>query len=177
MKRAGHLVRRFARSLLPRRPSEEDERWVSAILTTSQIGLWARVGPTDRAHAVDVARRVARRLGEGDAEDRLDVLRAALLHDVGKVESGAGVPLRVVATLLGPVITEARAMRLAQRGGVAGRLGRQLRYPALGAELLAEVGSSRLVTRWAAEHHLEPGRWTVDSQVGALLQAADDAAS
>lgn len=177
MSRVWHLVRRFGVSLIGRRPTGEDERWARETLAPSQIDLWARMSPTDRAHAVQVARFAEAQLHDLGPVDPREVLRAALLHDVGKVETGAGVAIRVLATLVGPFVPDDRAGRLARRGGVVGRCGRQLIYPALGAELLSGVGSSTLVTRWAAEHHQSPRGWSVDPRVGALLKAADDAAS
>src|SRR3546814_20809012 len=60
-----------------------------------EAALWARMSAPDRRHAVGVARRVERALG---AEAERPVLAAALLHDVGKVESGLRTYGRVVAT-------------------------------------------------------------------------------
>ena len=169
--RSAHLARRFVTSLRGRSPEPADQRWVEGLLSPNERGLWERMTPTDQAHGVEVARRTI------DSFDEPEVLRAALLHDVGKIEGRAGVMLRVVATLLGPVVSQARAASFAQRGGVIGTVGRQLRYPALGAELLAVAGSPTIVVQWAAEHHHAAYRWTVDPEVGRVLSAADDASS
>ena len=61
--------------------------------------MWRRMSGPDRRHAVAVARRVDDRLRGANRP----VLAAALLHDVGKVDSGLGTPVRVVATLAGVV--------------------------------------------------------------------------
>jgi len=171
MGRARHLVRRFATSVRGRTPDAADETWARSLLTDAEIALWERMTPTDRAHAVEVARRTALEL------DDPAVLAAALLHDVGKIEAQAGAAVRVVASLVGPVVSDARAAQLAGRTGVAGTLGRLRGYPALGANLLAGAGSARLVIQWAAEHHAPRQRWTVPANVGRVLQAADNKSS
>ena len=171
MARASHLVRRFFTSLRGRSPESVDEQWALRALGEGEAALWARMGPTDRAHAIEVARITSNTL------DSRDVLAAALMHDVGKIEADAGVPLQVVATLLGPFLSSASVARMARRDGTRGRLGRQLGYPAAGARLLADAGSTRLVMQWAAEHHLPRSRWTIDPKIGDVLAAADEAAS
>jgi hypothetical protein len=96
------------------------------------------------------------------------VVAAALLHDVGKVESGLGTFARVGATLVAAGVGR---KRLARRSG---RLGRYVRHDALGGDLLEAAGSDPLTSTWAREHHLTKDRWTVDPEVGAALKAADD---
>lgn len=115
----------------------------------------------DRAHAIEVARAVE--------QCGPQVVVAGLLHDVGKVESSLGVPGRVVATLVRPVVPTSWYGRL-------GRVGRHLDYEERGARMLAAAGSEPFVVAWAREHHLPPSRWSVDHEVAARLRAADDAA-
>jgi HD superfamily phosphodiesterase len=95
------------------------------------------------------------------------VVAAALLHDVGKVDSGLGTLARVPATLVGLLARE-RAVR----GG--GRVARYLRHDAIGAELLRSAGADPRTATWAGEHHLPPDRWTVPPAAGEVLKAADD---
>lgn len=116
-------------------------------------------GP-DRRHAVGVARAVG-------SVDRA-VTAAALLHDVGKVDSGLGTFGRSFVTAWSLVAGRERLAR------GAGRAGRYLRHDAIGGELLAAAGSDPLTVAWAREHHLPPERWTVPADVGAALKAADD---
>lgn len=151
-----HLARRFFGALDPRGPGAADEAWVASVLADGELVLWRRMSGPDRRHAVGVARAVPFRLAA-----------AALLHDVGKVESGLGTLARVPATLVGLVARE-RAVR------GDGRVSRYLRHDALGAELLADAGAGPLTVAWAREHHLPPDRWTVDAADGTLLKAADD---
>ena len=127
------------------------------MLSGRELVLWRRMSGADRRHAVGVARAVG--------ETRL--VPAALLHDVGKVESPLGTFGRALATV-----------GAAARGGDAwteeGAVGRYLRHDVLGAQLLADAGASPLVVAWAREHHLPPERWTVARRDGERLKAADD---
>jgi hypothetical protein len=167
----GHLVRRFFGSLLPGGPPPADDAWAVGRMTPGEAGLWRRMSAADRRHAVVVARRVDGALGPAATRP---VLAAALLHDVGKIESGLGPVRRAAATVAGMVGGHAAAVRWRRRGGLLGRVGRYLCHDEIGAGLLASAGSDGLTIAWAREHHLPPERWTVDADVGAALKAADD---
>ena len=160
--RAVHLVRRFAATAAGRGPSEIDVAWARQRLSASELDLWVRMTPADRRHSVAVARWVDRNV---TTQPPAEVLRAALLHDVGKADARLGVLGRVGAALI-PASYKDR---------MPGRIGRYLQYPELGAEALAHAGSDPLVVSWAREHHLPPPRWTVPESVGKVLQAADNA--
>jgi hypothetical protein len=94
----GHLVRRFVTSLSRRPPSAQDAAWAQGWLTAAEGELWASMPPADRRHAIEVTRQfVARRAQASRGE-----VAGALLHDVGKVQSGLGTLGRVAATIAGP---------------------------------------------------------------------------
>ncbi len=168
----GHLVRRFAGALSPAGPDADAERWVHGILTDQELALWRRMSGPDRRHAVEVARRVVVALGPDEATP--PVRAAALLHDVGKVESGLGTLGRVPATALGMASGHRRARRWARGRGPLRRVGRYLDHPRIGAELLEQAGSDPLTVRWTAEHHLSSDRWHLPDRVAMALKAADD---
>ena len=152
---ATHLAKRFVGSL--RRGEPPDEDWALGQLIPGEQVLWRRMADADRRHAVGVARQL-------DGAPR-PVVAAALLHDVGKIESHLGTFARVGATLLGAL----------SRDRWGGRVGAYLHHDELGAALLARAGSDALTIAWAREHHLPRERWTVPSDIGAALKAADDA--
>jgi len=157
-----HLVRRFAGSLLAGQPAPADRAWVEATLSEGEMALWRRMSAADRRHAVGVARRAQKTLAEQSANR--EVVAAALLHDVGKVDAGLGTFGRVMATLA--------AMTGLRR--LPARVHRYLAHDRLGGDLLEQAGSHPLTVAWAREHHRPPERWSVPIDTGRALKAADD---
>jgi hypothetical protein len=168
---ASHLVKRFVGSLRPGGPPESDEAWARAALLPNEQELWQRMSGADRRHAVGLARRVERSLGH---EATRPVLAAALLHDVGKIESGLGTYGRVVATLSAKVAGADMASTWRRQRGIARRVGLYLHHDRLGGDLLELAGSDALTSAWARQHHQPADQWTVDPTIGAALKAADD---
>ena len=135
---------------------------MSSWLSDGEHVLWSRLSDADRRHAVGVARRTVEVLG---ASTERAVVAAALLHDIGKLESGFGPFRRAAATMAGKAWGRTR---------VSGRTGAYLRHDELGAALLREAGSAPLTIAWAAEHHRPPAQWSVPAAIGRALKDADD---
>jgi hypothetical protein len=168
----GHLVRRFFGSLWPAGPPPRDEAWAADHLLPGEVALWRRMSGPDRRHAVGVARRAAVCLGPAATRP---VMAAALLHDVGKIDSGLGAVSRAAVTLAAKAAGGHTAgERWRHRPGMVGRAGRYLCHDAIGARMLGAAGSDGLTVTWAREHHLPPARWTVSEDLAAALKAADD---
>lgn len=168
-----HLVKRFFGNLVPVGPSQDDEAWAQSQLLDGERALWERMRRADRRHAAGVARRVEAALGERATRP---VLAAALLHDVGKVESGLGTYGRVVATLSGLAVRNDPddIADWARTRGFTRRVGLYLQHPRLGGDLLGMAGSDPLTEAWAREHHLPEDAWTVDPELARALKDADD---
>lgn len=172
-----HLTGRFFAALSPRGPAPADESWALDHLLDGERDLWWRMSGPDRRHAVGVARDTIRLLGP--EESGRDVVAAALLHDVGKVESSFGTFARVWVTFAAMAVGRSRLLRWAGdnpgegRSSWRARVGLYLTHDRLGAELLQRAGSQTLTVSWALEHHLAPKLWTVDATIGAALKAAD----
>ena len=166
-----HLVSRFFGSLRPGGPTGADDAWATAALLPGEVVLWRRMSGADRRHAVGVARRTEAALGDRTTRP---VLAAALLHDVGKVDSGLGPLRRALATVAGMAAGHSAAERWSERRGAVGRTGRYLCHDRLGADMLRAAGSDPLTVAWAGEHHLDPARWTVAMPVAHALKDADD---
>ncbi len=153
-----HLAQRFFGSLSRREPATLDTAWAMELMLPGEQALWARMSVADRRHAVGVARDVADMLG---ADASRPVLAAALLHDVGKVDSNLGTFARVLATLVN------------RRSGPS-RFARYRRHDDIGATMLSSAGSDALTIAWAREHHMPQERWTLPTTMSAALKAADD---
>jgi HD domain len=166
-----HLVRRFFGSLRPGGPPTADDAWATGLLLPGEVTLWRRMSGADRRHAVGVARHAAAALGPRATRA---ALAAALLHDVGKVDSGFGPVRRAGVTAAQMAVGHERARRWRARRGVVGRAGRYLCHDEIGAGMLADAGSDGLTVAWVREHHLPPERWSVPAEVGAALKLADD---
>jgi len=171
----GHLVVRFAGSLVPAGPSKGSERWALSHLGPGEAALFSSLSGADRRHAVGVARRALRLAeglgGAGDEEPAF--VAAALLHDVGKADSGLGTFGRVWATLAALVLGRRRVTAWEGAGGLRSRIAAYLQHDRLGAERLAVAGSAAFTVSWAREHHLPEERWTVDRRLGRCLKDAD----
>lgn len=165
-----HLARRFFGSLSPTPLAADDRRWVHDQLLPGERMLFERMPRADQKHAAGVARTVV----AGRPDVPRAAIAAALLHDVGKVESGFGTFGRVVATLITAALGHDRLSRWRGTGGWRGRLGSYATHDAVGARLLTEAGSDPLTVAWAREHHLPPERWTVPVDLGTDLRDADD---
>lgn len=165
MYRIRQFVRASAAWLEPE-PTEE----VATYLPPAALRLFRAMPRHDRRHAFNVLRTLQRE-GHGDR----DLLAAALLHDVGKTASWAGVSRlrhRVAIVLL-------RAFR----PGLLERLGRdrprswrrpfwiQQHHADLGAELAREAGCSSVAVELIRRHE-DPFGKTNDPLLEAL-QAAD----
>ena len=173
MARFTHLAGRFFGSLRPGGPKAADATWAESQLLDTEVPLWRRMSGADRRHAAGVARRVEIALGD---EATRPVLAAALLHDVGKIESNLGTYGRVIATVSGAAIRrDPETIKAWTRTrGFTRSVGLYLQHPKLGGDLLGMAGSDPLTEAWAREHHLPEDQWTVPATIGEALEAADD---
>jgi hypothetical protein len=166
-----HLTRRFFGSLRPGGPARRDLEWVRSVLAPAEVTLWQRMYGPDRRHSVQVARDVERRLGN---EATRPVLAAALLHDIGKLDSGLRTFGRVVATLTIKTAGRAEVDRWTRARGLHRRIALYARHPELGAQRLALAGSDPLTVAWTREHHSPRDEWTVPTSIADVLDACDN---
>jgi hypothetical protein len=153
-----HLAKRFFTSLSTREPAATEALWAESQLLAGELRLWLRMSAADRRHAIGVARETVRLLGPATTRP---VVAAALLHDMGKIDSALGPIERALATVVNP-----------RRG--ESRWARYRRHDVIGAELLVAAGSDPLTVAWAREHHLDADRWTLDGRIADALKQADD---
>ena len=167
----GHLTRRFAGSLRPGGPAAVDVAWVESVLSATELVLWRRMYGPDRRHSVQVAREVERRLG---AEATPPVLAAALLHDVGKIDSRLRTYGRVVATLTVKLVGRAEVSEWRRSRGLHRRIALYVLHPQIGGDLLQLAGSDPLTVAWTREHHEPRDSWTVAAEIADVLDACDN---
>ena len=170
-----HLVVRFFGALWPGGPSPSDEQWARQWLLPGEQELWGRMSGPDRRHAVGVARGTIELLEPTGQVASRPVVASALLHDVGKVESGFGTIGR--ALLTGVALFVGRQRLVAPPVGTEGATRRRVRlyfsHDQVGAAMLAEAGSDPVTVAWTSEHHLDPSRWTLEPVVAHALKDAD----
>ena len=151
-----HLAGRFLSVLLAKalQPPEVDE--IRIWLSPGERAAFFAQPPYDQRHGLDSARFIAE-LGP----QRRDLVRAALLHDIGKRHSQ-----------LGP-IGRSLASAYAKFGGKAsGRWVSYLQHGRAGGAELKALGSEPMVVEFAEHHHgLRPG--SITQADWDLLQAAD----
>lgn len=167
-----HLAKRFFVALRPGEPRSEDLEWAYSLMTPGEQDLWRQMSGPDKRHSIQVARDVETALGR---QVERSVLAAALLHDVGKIESNLGTWARAIATLVGLVLSKNRTRSWTDReGGILRQIGLYHDHPEGGAALLTFAGSDALTIAWAREHHLSPHRWSVDRATAMVLKQADN---
>ncbi len=93
-----HLARRFATSISRRPPDAAEVVWGEAWLLPAEVQLWRRLDNIDRRHSLQVTRRFKTLRPEASRAE----LAAAMLHDIGKLDSRLGTLGRVVASVVGP---------------------------------------------------------------------------
>ena len=118
-------------SLSSRAPDEVDAAWAESHLLDGELQLWRRLSAPDRRHAIAVARRFQAGGRARAIEWSREEMAGALLHDIGKLESGLGTAGRVMATVVGPRTARFR---------------RYHDHEQIGADMLTVVGSSSITT-------------------------------
>ena len=166
-----HLTKRFVGSLRPGGPAAADREWVASVLAAPELALWNRMYGPDRRHSVQVARDVERTLAERATPP---VLAAALLHDVGKIDSRLRTYGRVVATFTIKIVGRDDVVEWRRARGIHRRIALYAMHPQLGGDLLTMAGSDPLTIAWTREHHDPRATWSVPLDIADVLDACDN---
>jgi|LakMenEpi03Aug12_release.lakeMendotaPanAssembly.Ray.scaffolds.fasta_scaffold13288_6 hypothetical protein len=142
----GHLVRRALSSLNNSALSDDELKRAFPWLNTEERGLWFSMPPRDCRHSLQVHARFIDLCPTATRDEHA----AALLHDVGKISSGLGWTLRVIATVLG-----SRGKRFTEYHN----------HAAVGAQMLQGISSPRTIALVAE---------LVDDEVSRALCVADN---
>jgi hypothetical protein len=141
MKRLG----RIWRALFPRKP---DDAWALAYLQPEEISLYLRMDLRDRAHGLEVAQALLSRYPEAPEY----VIRAALLHDLGKSLRPYRLLERIMTSLYTPPVPVEPL-----RGGWVGAWQIRRHHPLYGAQRIKAQDVAALVL----EHHAPKSLWAL----------------
>jgi hypothetical protein len=141
-----HLVRRALSSLNNSALSDSEISSALPWLNAEELALWFSMPPRDCRHSLQVHARFAELCPIASRDEHA----AALLHDVGKISSGLGWMLRVVATVVG-----SRGVRFTEYHN----------HAVVGAQMLHGISTPRTIALVAEE---------VDDDVSRALYAADN---
>lgn len=163
-----YRVRQFLGALAP---ASTADTGAFLLLTPEARALFDRLSPAYRRHS---ARVLSRLQAAGHTEHQL--LKAALLHDVGK--AGAGITLchRVLYVLLGhwaPGLLHWLAGTPAASGWRRPFYA-QANHAALGAAMLSEIGEDPVVVGLVARHHDLPAQDDPPALVALRLADGDE---
>lgn len=165
-------TRQFFVSIADMRGLDAKRRaWVKEYLNPAEEALFYRMVNMDQVHCVRVAQTAlqlvrSRSLGVERTQEPTAVkslVRAALLHDVGKSVFRLSIFTRVLLVLLRHVVHPRPKSRLGQAFWV------HENHPSLGAELAERAGVETSVTYLIRHHHSEPDGETLQS----ILREAD----
>ena len=151
-----HLSRRFFDVLLARPLLDSEQGAVNSWLNGPEQSLFFAQSNVDQRHGYTAGLTVVA-AGVTDTT----VIRAALLHDVGKRHAHLGVIGRVVASLLILLRVPLRGRLLAYRD-----------HGQVAAGELRGIGAEPLIVDFARDHHGQRPP-TIDVETWALLQSAD----
>jgi hypothetical protein len=144
-------------SALSAAPSAGELDKVRSLLTPPQMALFLRMHRSEQAHSIQVMGAVFHTSNGIQAESRQDLLRAALLHDVGK----SRYPVRIwerVLIVLSKVFLPGMVKRWGESAAEGSGLGWRRafvvsqQHPAWGAQMAAEAGASSLVSTLIRRH-------------------------
>lgn len=151
-----HLIRRFFQVLRPDPLTPAEQALVARSLNEPEHSLFWAQAVADQRHALETMRRASTRTADPT------ILRAALLHDVGKGGVGLGAFGRSVATVLDALGLPMTA-----------RMTRYRRHGEIGAGLLERLGVEPIAVDFARRHpDADPG--SADPEAWQILLAADD---
>jgi putative nucleotidyltransferase with HDIG domain len=160
MTRLVNVMARTTRAFLPVL-AKPDDRFARRYLNTPEYILYAAMDVRDRDHACQVAKTLLETLPEASSE----LVRAALLHDVGKSGSSYRPLHRIIVHLCTPK-NLAATPRL---HGLKGAQQRHLHHGQYGADLIRKHGGDERVAEIVARHHDPQG----DGEA-ALLKRVDE---
>ena len=147
MQRATWLKNTFWRTtvaLLPKL-AHADDRFAKRHLSAAEYRLYMQMDVRDRDHACTVTKTLLAEYPDASCE----LLRAALLHDVGKTKASYNPLSRILAALYTPPSIPARP----RFSGVRGLWQMKRHHGRYGAQMIRAAGGDARVADIVAKHH------------------------
>lgn len=126
-----------------------DDAFAQRVLPEPEFRLYMQLDARDRQHAYEVTKRLLRDMPDAP----LELVRAALLHDVGK----AGRPYRPLERILVHLYTPSDIPLEPRLAGVRGAWQRKLHHARYGADMIRAAGGDARVAELVARHHEPAG--------------------
>ncbi|MDH5505733.1 MAG: HD domain-containing protein [Anaerolineae bacterium] len=172
--RSVYRVRQFWLALVGKpQPGQLDQ--AGQLLSPQQFELFQKMQASEQAHALHVLQQL-----QAQGHQEPDLLAAALLHDVGKVQS----PLRIWQRVLIVLSTAIAPRWVLHWGRGAARGWRRpfvvaAQHPQWGAQMAAQAGLSALAVRLILRHQERlpadaPAAHDIEDRLLRKLQAADN---
>lgn len=155
----------------PKFTSKELE-FIGDYLDEMEQVLFFQMAPVDQRHAFEVAREVATDPRIQTADERILLVKAGLLHDIGKVKGDFTITQRVLVKLMKkflPGTYRKLASQYQKPGTLTHAVFVQAAHPKRGAYMLQAFGASELVVELVKNHHETP-----KSRFARLLREADN---
>lgn len=143
-----HLTLRVAVAFFPRF-APTDDAYAARWLSPAEYALYLQMDARDRAHGVMVAKALQARCPSASPL----LVRAALLHDVGKSLR----PYRPLERILVHLCRPPQLPASPRLTGLAGALQQRLHHARYGAELIRAAGGHPRVAELVARHHQPAG--------------------
>jgi putative nucleotidyltransferase with HDIG domain len=161
-------VEQFIRGMFARL-SGKDYTFLTDYLTKPELDLFLTMSRYDQKHAVDVGRYLA------DGGESLELVRAGLLHDIGKADCPELTLIRrsIAVFLEWRAPDDANLLAEKGRGKLASAVYVHKNHPELGARILEEMGGdSRIIT--LVRYHQSGGAPADAARDLARLHEADE---
>ena len=126
-----------------------DDRFAKRLLSAKEYRLYLAMDVRDRDHACTVTKLLLAEYPDASSE----LLRAALLHDVGKTRASYNPLSRILAALYTPPSIPAKP----RFSGVRGLWQMKRHHDRYGAQMILAAGGSERVAQIVARHHAPAG--------------------